>query len=90
LNFDESQTTIPLASSILLKKFIFSGLFAIKNTNFSYSTISLLIHCTQMLTHKDEMQKKPMKCIDKIKKIPNSDMEFGIFMVLFLKNLHFH
>jgi hypothetical protein len=43
-----------------------------------------------MLTHKDEMQKKPMKCIDKIKKIPNSDMEFGIFMVLFLKNLHFH
>ena len=90
LNFHESQTTIPLASSILLKKFIFSGLFAIKNTNFSYSTISLLIHCKQMLTHKDKMQKSPMKCVCKIKKIPNSDMEFGIFMVLFLKNLHFH
>jgi hypothetical protein len=43
-----------------------------------------------MLTQKDEMHKKPTKCIFKIKKIPNSDMEFGIFIVLFLKNLHFH
>lgn len=43
-----------------------------------------------MLTHKDEMQKSPMKCVCKIKKIPNSDMEFGIFYSVVLRKLHFH